>query len=578
MRRAFRSRLRILAGLLALFALFLVVRLYFVQLIHGSDYALKAQHQYESASRELYDRGTIYFSRKDGTLISAASLATGFTVAIDPKHLTDPEKAYAAISAQIPIDKAAFDAMAAKKEDPYEAIEHHVSEEAGAALAALHIPGVMVDRERWRTYPGGAAAAQSIGFVGYDSENKITGRYGLERKFEDTLSRESQGLFGNFFAELFSNLDSVIADAGRAHKGDLVTTIDPMVEDKLDQVLKATNDHYQSAETGAIIMDAATGEIIALDTYPSFDPNDLSHGSLEHFGNPLVEKRYEFGSIMKALTMTTGIDSGAVSPNTTYNDTGCITVNTKKICNYDLKARGVVPMQQVLSQSLNVGASFVATKVGHDRFSEYIQKLGFGDATGIDLPNEIRGDIKNFLASHREVELDTVSFGQGISVTPVEMIRALSALSNHGTTVSPHIVKAVHLENGITKQMPVISGMQVYKPESVDAVSKMLVEVVDKKLANGTLKIPEITVAAKTGTAQVAAPGGGYYDTLYFHSFFGYVPAYNPRYILLLYTRYPQGVQYASETLTAPFFELVHFLINYYSIPPDRAKPAAPAS
>lgn len=576
MRRAFRTRLRILAGILALFALFLVVRLYFVQLVHGADYALKAQHQYESASQELYDRGSIYFSRKDGTLISAASLATGFTVAISPRLLTDPEKAYAVISAQIPVDRTMYDAMIAKKDDPYEAIAHHISEEAGNAIQATHTTGVMVDRERWRMYPGGQSAAQSIGFVGYDNNNKITGRYGLEKKFEDVLARDSQGLFGNFFAELFSNLDSVVADASRARKGDLVTTIDPMAEDKLDQILKATNNQYHSAETGGIIMDAQTGEIVALDTVPSFDPNDLAHGNLEHFGNPLVEKRYEFGSIMKALTMTTGIDTGAVTPSTTYDDTGCITVNTKKICNFDHKARGVVPMQEVLSQSLNVGASFVATKVGHDTFSAYIEKLGFGMQTNIDLPNEISGDIKNFLASNRAVELDTVSFGQGISVTPIEMIRALSALSNHGTTVSPHLIKAVHLESGITKAMPIVPGTQVYKPESVDAVTKMLITVVDTKLANGTVKVPEMSVAAKTGTAQVAAPGGGYYDTLYFHSFFGYFPATSPRYIILLYTRYPQGVEYASETLTHPFMDLVHFLINYFDVPPDRAvqKPA----
>jgi len=565
-------RLRVLAGLVALFALFLIVRLYFVQVVHGADYARKAEHQYESASQEIYDRGTIYFSKKDGTLISAASLLTGFTLSINPEHLKDAEGAYSAINAILPIDRDAFMKSAQKQDDPYEVILKQIPEEKGKAIDALEIDGVMLDRQRWRFYPAGTSAAQTLGFVGYDEHNTITGRYGLERKYEDVLARGSEGLFGNFFAELFANVGSVVADGRRAHEGDLITSIDPVVQDKLVQVLKNINDQYGSAETGGIIMDPATGEVIALDTYPSFDPNDFKNGNPEHFGNPLVEKRYEFGSIMKPLTVASGIDSGAITSSSVYNDTGCITVNKKKICNYDLKARGPnTQVQEILSQSLNVGASFVATRIGHEGFRAYIQKLGFGTQTNVDLPSEISGDIRNIMTSPRDVEYDTASFGQGIAETPFEMIRALGSLANQGAIVTPHIVKAVRLESGVTKELTYPAPVQVYRPETVASVSTMLVRVVDTKLANGSLKIPEMTVAAKTGTAQVAAPGGGYYDSLYLHSFFGYFPAHSPRYIILLYTRYPQGVQYASETLTHPFMDITHFLINYYSIPPDRA-------
>ncbi len=573
MRRAIRTKLRIISlGLFAI-AFLLVVRLYFVQIVHGQDYTLRAERQYVSSSQQLYDRGSIFFTRKDGTYLSAAGLATGFTLSMNPGLVRDPEATYAKLSQFTTIDREAFMASAAKTTDPYEVLAKRVPEDVGRAIEAASIPGISVERERWRSYPAGSSAAQSVGFVAYGAgeDTALKGRTGMERYYEEVLNRSSAGLFGNFFAELFANLDSVVVDAQTAREADIITSIDPVVQEKLDQVLKQVNDQYGSIETGGIIMDPKTGEIVALDTYPSFDASDIKNGNPEHFGNPLVEHRYEFGSIVKALTMASGLDSGAVTPSTTYNDTGCITVNTKPICNFDKKARGVVPMQEVLSQSLNVGSAFISMQVGHERFRAYFKKLGMGEETGIDLPSEISGDLHNIETSPRDVEYSTAAFGQGIAQTPVEMIKALGALANHGAVVTPHLVTAKRFESGIKKELAWGTPEQVFSPEATEATTRMLVKVVDTKLANGTLKIPEMTVAAKTGTAQIAAAGGKYSANLYFHSFFGYFPAYEPRYIILLYTRQPNGVQYASETLTHPFMDLTHFLINYYSIPPDRA-------
>ncbi|MEK7100030.1 MAG: penicillin-binding transpeptidase domain-containing protein, partial [Patescibacteria group bacterium] len=421
MRRAIRIRLRLLAGILFLFAFLLITRLYFVQVVHGSDYALRAEKQYISASQELFNRGTIYFTKKDGSLLSAATLTTGFTVAMNPEDITDAEATYTNLAKYLAVDKTTFMASADKKDDPYEVIAKRIPESVGRSIEEASITGIRVERERWRSYPAKTEAAQSIGFVAFDNDNSLAGRFGLERYYEDVLARKNEGLFGNFFAELFANLDSVVVDAREARAGDLVTTIDPVVQDKLDQVLLAVNAQYRSQETGGIIMDPKTGEIIAMDTVPSFDANDFANGDPAHFGNPLVEHRYEFGSIVKALTMTAGLDSGAITPETTYNDTGCQTLNNKKFCNYDLKARGITPMQEILSQSLNMGATFIALQTGHERFRNYFKALGMGEETGIDLPSEIPGDINNILKSPRDVEYATASFGQGIAQTPVEM-------------------------------------------------------------------------------------------------------------------------------------------------------------
>lgn len=569
MRKQFRLKLRVFSGLVALFALLLIARLYFVQVVHGEEFALKAERQYAS-SEALFDRGSIYFTRRDGTLISAAALATGFRLAMDPRRIEDPAAAYAAIAERVPLDEAAFLAAAAKKDDPYEVLAAKVPQQDGEAVAALRIPGIMVERERWRAYPAKEKAAQSIGFVAYDDEDRLSGRYGLERYYDATLARDGEGLFGNFFAELFASADDAAGDGRSARHGDLVTSIEPVVQEKLDQVLAEVSALYGSRMTGGIIMDPATGEILALGVNPTFDPNEFRGSDPSLFGNPLVEHVYEFGSIMKALTMAAGLDAGAVSPGTTYEDTGCRTVSTKTFCNHDLKARGTTGMQDVLSHSLNLGVAFIAERLGRDRFREYFHGLGFGTETGIDLPSEVRGQVGN-LDGKVDVEFATASFGQGIAVSPVEMIRALGALANDGKIVTPHLVRSIKLETGLTKELNWGDPEEVFGEEAVEETTRMLVNVVDDALAGGTVKVPSMSIAAKTGTAQVAGPGGGYEPGKYFHSFFGYFPAFSPRFIILLYTREPQGVQYASETLTHPFMELANFLIGYYDLPPDRA-------
>ncbi len=574
MRRAFRVRLRIILGLVLLIGFAIVVRLYIVQIMHGADYALKADRQYASAGGSLFDRGSIYFTRKDGTLISAATLETGFLVAINPQTIEDPLAAYAAI------DKAAggaimardsFDTAATNSKAVYVEVAHHLTEAAGEALAAQKIKGVQVLRERWRVYPGGNLAAQTIGFVAQSaSDSELLGRTGLEAKYQDVLSRDGSGLYKNFFAELFSDIGDVLVDARQTREGDIITTIEPEVETRLVQDLAKVNAKYSSKETGGIIMDPATGAIYALATYPTYDSNNFGDASLSTLGNPLVEHVYEFGSIMKALTMASGLDAGVITPSSTYNDTGCITVDTATICNYDLKARGVVPMQEILSQSLNLGAAWVAGKLGPDLMRHYFTALGFGTKTGIDLPSETHGLINN-LNSPREVEYDTAAFGQGVAVTPVEMIRALAALAAGGAIPVPHVVSGVRLDSGLTREISWASSTPVFKAESAREVSTM-----HTKLSNGTAKIPTMSVAAKTGTAQLTNGTGGYYKDRYFHSFFGYFPSYNPRFIILLYTNDPQGVEYASETLTSTYMDLVHFLIDYYDVPPDRG--VAPAT
>jgi cell division protein FtsI/penicillin-binding protein 2 len=541
-------------------------------------YAEKANRQFAAGGSGLFDRGAIYFTEKDGTLVSAATLATGFLVAINPQTLSDPEAAYNAISkfASTTLSESAFTAAAAKKNQVYIEVAHHVSEEAGKALTAEDIPGIDVLRERWRYYPGGSLASQTIGIVTYGTGDTLVGQTGLEKVYEDTLSRSGDALYKNFFAELFSNIGNLLVSAKDAREGSIVTTIEPEVQTRLEHDLKAVNTQYSSKESGGIIMDPATGAIIAIAGYPTYDGNDLRTVNPVLLGNPLVEQVHEFGSIMKPLTMTSGLDAGVITPQSTYNDTGCITVNKATICNWDLKARGVIPMEQIILQSLNVGASWVATQLGQNQFRDYFTKL-FGNKTNIDLPSEGHALLSN-LSKPQQIGYDTASFGQGIAETPVQMIRALGAIANGGVMVEPHLVSAIKLDSGITRTIDWSEKTQVFSPTAARQTTQMMTDMVDKVLENGKAIIPSMSVAAKTGTAQLTDGHGGYYKDRFFHSFTGFFPSYNPRFIILLYTQDPQGVQYASETLDSTFLDLVHFLINYYQVPPDRGLTASPAA
>ena len=227
-------------------------------------------------------------------------------------------------------------------------------------------------------------------------------------------------------------------------------------------------------------------------------------------------------------------------------------------------------MQETLNQSLNTGMAHIVQKMGKEKFRNYFLNYKLGSETGIDLPNEAFGLVDN-LNSPRDVEYATASFGQGIAMTPIAAARALAVLGNGGYLVTPHLVSRIDYDDGTSREMLYPKGDQVITKETSEEISRMLTAVVDDALAHGKYKMPHHTIGAKTGTAQIADPeNGGYYEDKYLHSFFGYFPAYDPQFLIFLYTVEPKEVRYASETLTDPFMELAKFLINYYNIPPDR--------
>jgi stage V sporulation protein D (sporulation-specific penicillin-binding protein) len=565
------SRIHLIFILFCVFALILVARLFHVQIIHGADFKKEGEGQYVRTVSDRFDRGTIYFTTKDSTLFPAATLNYGYRAIMDPSKVEYPEKTCEALGDIIPA--LSFDACIAhtrNQNDQYELLAEELNQDTADVIHDIDDAGIGAYRYSWRFYPGESLASHVLGFVGHSGDG-LSGRYGLERQYDAVLKRTSESVQVNFFAELFSNITDSILRADKEREGDIVTFIEPTVQGFVEDVLTDVHTTWKSESGGAILVDPHTGSIYAMAAFPAFDPNAYGEEEVVSvFANPLVERVYEMGSIVKPLTVAAGLDAESITAESTYDDTGSITLDGYTISNYDGRARGVVDMQEVLSRSLNLGVAHIVSEMGNDVFAEYIRAFGIDEETGIDLPGEVHGLADN-LESSRDIEFATASFGQGIAMTPIEATMALSALANGGVLHAPLVVDRILYPGRPDKHMYPDDGRQVISEAASEEITRMLVRVVDEALANGTVALPHHSIAAKTGTAQIPDPeNGGYYDDRYLHSFFGYFPAYDPQFLVFLYHVYPKDVDYASQTLTDPFMDIVKFLITYYDIAPDR--------
>lgn len=567
--KLFHKRMRIPMIITVLVVFVFIAKLFYLQVIHGNSYVQLADRQYVTTVSNLFDRGTVYFKNKAGTLVSAATLKNGFKLAVNDKLIGDPVLLYEKIGNLIKVDRSVFLTQVADKNDTYVEILTNVDSETAAAISAMKLPGVTLYRNNWRFYPAGALAAHTIGFMAFKG-NDFTGRYGIERIYNTVLARTDQRLYVNFFAEVFSDLTRFVKNDAEV-EGDIVTTIEPSVQQNLEQVIKGVKEKWGSERAGGIIMNPNTGEIYAMANDNGFDLNQTrSVRDVSQFNNPMVESVFEVGSIMKPVIMAIALDQNAVTPTMTYFDQGFVKVGNRTIYNFDKRGRGLATMQTVLNQSLNTGMVFIMQHMNKDAFKTQWTSFGFGQKTGIDLPAEGTGLISN-LNSHRDVEFANVSFGQGVAVTPIEMIRALAVLANGGHLVTPHVVSQIQYPSGLSKNLDWPVTGQLIKPETQTTITRMLINVFDN-YDGGKIKLDHYSIAAKTGTAQIANHAtGGYYTDRNLHTFMAYFPAYKPQFIVFLYNQYPKnGARFSSETLLPPFTDLSKFLINYYDLPPDR--------
>lgn len=596
------SRARIIALIFLCGSLFLIAKLYLLQIARHEVYRDLADRQYVKKSNTPEDRGSIYFTLKDGTAIPAATMKTYYTLYINPKSLVTQVKAgkYKDLTGVVLTDISQvlqdidtrlngllvthatssvggqpltrineMNEVEQKISSTYSELYKNLDDAQTDAVRKLNFNFLGLVKDKKRYYPGGDLASHVIGILGYKGD-ELAGRYGLEKFYQDNLVRK-ESAYTNFFADIFSGAKKLVSDTEK-FEGDIYTTIEPVVQKELQKVAANIQSEQSSELTGAIVMDPYTGEILAMSQVPSFNPEQTKNiKDISVYKNDIVDSAHEMGSIIKPLTMAVGIDTGKVHATTMYRDEGFVKVQDRTFKNFDNKGRGDITLQTALSQSLNTGFVYIAKLVGNDALSDYFYKFGLGEKTMIDLPDESAPLTSNLKKG--DVEHATAAFGQGIAMTPLGTIRALAVIANGGYLVKPHVVRKIKYSIG-TEQNTDIPKFdahdQILKSETVDEVRGMMVYNVDNSLLNGKGKNPRYSVGAKTGTAQIASPSGGYYTDRNIHTFIGFFPAYKPKVIVFMYTIWPKNAQYASESLARSFIDLSSFLIQYYEIPPDR--------
>lgn len=574
-------RIKIVNLLFVAVGLVLVGRLFSIQIVRHDYYSELAFVQQTRTNPLILKRGNIYFTEKGGNKLAAATVQNGYYLALHPSDITDPSSLYETLLTFVPElarARESFLLHAADKKDPFEVVAHRLGRKTGEALLAENINGIIVGPEEWRTYPGKNLAAHILGFIGFQNET-LEGQYGIERLFEHVLTGNPQIAIAATVAPSEHSASGALLyflEKGRSfftddtEQGDVTLTIEPTVQRFLESALGRVRDKWSAAQAGGIIIEPSTGKILALAARPDFDPNRYNEAdNLGVFVNSLVEHVFEMGSIFKPLTLAAALDQKRITPATTYYDRGFVEFDGARIENFDGKGRGTISMQEVLNQSLNTGAVFAMQQLGKEWFRQYIERYGFFEKSGVDLPGEVVSNAANLL-NQRDIEYATAAFGQGIAVTPIALVSALSSLANGGKLMRPYVVERVSVPWGPDKVTQPLMRRQVLSEETSRTISGMLTEVVDSALLGGTVKSEHYTIAAKTGTAQEPRQDGRGYSDKFLHSFFGYAPASNARFLVFLYLDNPQGIKYASYSLAPAFQEIMQFLLNYYDIPPDR--------
>lgn len=547
--------------------LVLVGRLFQMSILRHHEFVRLATRQHGITKELSSSRGIISAVERQGERIPLALNKTYKMLVASPRMIEDADAASSALASHFGMDERDIQQRLSKTGDPYEIIARKIESDLADAFLEKKIPGIAFEDEIRRVYPNGRMAAHIIGFVGGDLPDP-KGQYGIERLFNDELSGAKGILKGAKDASGF-----VIALGRRIFhppkNGSAITlTVDYHIQKKAEEVLVAAREKWGGSGGLVLVMDPATGRILAEAAVPGFDPNGYSKE--QDFGvflNPVVESSYELGSVLKPITMASAIEEKVVAPESTYVDTGLVKIGGYTIRNFDERAYGIQTMSQVIEKSLNTGLVHVARLLGHERQFAYLKKFGFGEKTGVDMPGEVAGNISH-LDAGRDIDFATASFGQGIAVTPLQLARAIGAIANDGRMMRPYIVEKITDDSGnevITR--PEIMR-EVITKETAEQLQKMLVSTVRSGFENRA-KIPGYFVAGKTGTAQVPRRDGRGYSDAVTHTFVGFAPAFDPRFLILLQLNEPSGNRFAANTLTPAFRDLAEFILNYYEIPPD---------
>lgn len=533
-----------------------------------SFYKEIAQNQHVLDADILPNRGEVYCKNGQKDIYPLATNKQYPTIYVSPKEIANKEEVVKFLVDELEIDKETAFGYFDDPDDPFEVVLRKADEEYAKKVEEYDAKGIYVMYETFRYYPGDTLGSQVLGFVGHDGEG-ISGRYGIEAYWEEILRGDP-----GYVSQERDARGGWISVSGRefqpAKNGkDIILTLDAGVQYEVERVLKERVEQHDADSASAIVLEVGTGKILAMANMPTFDPNEFS--SVKDMGlflNPAVSHVYESGSVFKPVTLAIGLDAGVIEPDTTYIDTGVIYEAGYEIMNSDEESYGRQTMTQVLEESLNTGTIFVQKKVGNKDFKEYVERFGFGEKTGVELPSESRGNISNLEYLQRDINFYTASFGQGISMTLLQLAQSYDVLANGGVLMRPHIVDSLISEDGEREEIEPEVLRRVITEETSFDIREMLYSVVEKGHGSRA-RVPGYRVGGKTGTAQVAKKDErGYSDEKSIGTFAGLAPIDDPRFVVVVKIRNPKDVIWAESSAAPAFGEIMKFLLDYYNVNP----------
>jgi stage V sporulation protein D (sporulation-specific penicillin-binding protein) len=559
-----KKRARHIVYVVGLVLVVIIGRLFYLQVIDRTNLQQRAVEQISGENMEVSPRGSIVDRNGEELAVSMISLS----LYVDPQEVRDNPENFPGGKAPIrdprrvaaqklaPIlgmeESDLFERISSpdlrfvwikRMLDPYE------EEEVKKVLKEEKLTGFHFQEESKRYYTKNKLAAQLLGFVGMDDK----GLEGIESSMDDVLKGKPKKQ-NNFF-------DAKGNRIGKSGFNEVITrrmntvelTIDANMQFILERSLDDAIARTKAASAAAILMDPNTGEILGMASRPTFDPNDFSEANQEAFKNRAVNIIYEPGSVFKPIMGCAGLMEGIITPDTPFDDQGSIDVGGRRIRNWDGQGRGHIKFEDVIKYSINTGMAALGLKLGGEKETEYAKSFGFGAPTGTDVPGEQSGilyDPKEMVPS----DVATMAIGQGIAVTPLQMIRAICAIANGGKLVRPYVVRRVIAPNGevIEETKPQVDRQVI--SEEVAAEMRDMMEKVVSEGGGKTAQIKGYKIAGKTGTAEKLSPKGGYIPGVYIASFVGFVPSDHPQYAMLIMLDSPQGAFYGSQ-VAAPIFK-----------------------
>ena len=549
-----QKRIQVIVFLIPFFTLALLVRLFYWQIIRGPELAARAARQHQTTTLLKAKRGDITDS--EGALLAGTKNLFHLYV-YKPQLQVSPIELVESLVAIIKPDPESSNEgdLRGYFRDRLDlasnwiSLKHYLTPEEKEAIEKLNIKGLGFEDEYVRFYPEASMSAHVLGFVGQDLAGEEQGYFGLEGSFD----RKLRGRSGKVRTETDAKGNPILVGDYqflRSVEGQAIrTTIDKKIQFLVENALKRGLEKYQASDGNVIVMESSTGKVRAMASYPNYDPAKYSKFDQRLYKNPNISALFEPGSIFKVLVMAAAINEKVVDPDTICDICNRpLTIGKYTIKTWDEVYRPNTTMTDVIINSDNIGMAFAAFSLGKEKFADYLSRLGFGKKTDIELQEEVAGQVKT-ADELGEVDLATQSFGQGIAVTPIQMISAVNTLANKGYYLPPTIIESSVIQ----------PATAVFSQEAVSDIVTIMIQAVEKGEAKWA-KPKNLTVAGKTGTAQV--PIEGHYDPeKTIASFIGFFPADNPRYTMLVTLREPQTSPWGSETAAPLWFSIAKSLL-----------------